>query len=38
MNNECIKFDQCINHENCGQCIDQDLFIGKGDKEENETR
>lgn len=32
----CYLYDQCINHENCNKCIDQDLFIGKGDNE-NET-
>jgi hypothetical protein len=31
--NNCPKYDQCINHINCDKCIDQDLYISKGDNE-----
>jgi hypothetical protein len=27
----CIKFNECINHEDCINCVDYDKYIGKGD-------
>jgi hypothetical protein len=28
---DCDRYDSCINHEDCGDCIDYDKYIGSED-------
>ena len=28
---DCDRYDSCVNHEDCGDCIDYDKYIGSED-------